>query len=132
MSESTTSIRVRYCETDQMGTFYNARALDWFEVGRTELLRNSGISYAEIEKQGIMLPLVQAHVNFMGRARYDDKLLIVTTVKPDGKASLRFDCHIRHEDTGKAVADGYTVHAVTDTVGKPTRPPKWMLELFNN
>lgn len=131
MVETTTSIRVRYCETDQMGTFYNARALDWFEVGRTELLRSSGVSYAEIELRGIMLPLVQAHVNFLGRAKYDDKLLITTSVKVEGRASLRFDCHICHENTGKAVADGYTIHAITDTNGKPTRPPQWLMELIS-
>lgn len=130
MIETTTSIRVRYCETDQMGTFYNARALDWFEVGRTELLRSTGVPYAEAEMRGIMLPLVQAHLNFTGRAKYDDKLLITTTVQIEGKASLRFDCRICHEYSGRPVADGYTVHAITDTAGKPTRPPKWLMELL--
>ena len=57
------TLRVRYSETDQMGTFYNSRALEWFEVGRTEIMRAKGMTYVEWEKQGYMLPLVEAHVN---------------------------------------------------------------------
>lgn len=130
MTETTTPIRVRYCETDQMGTFYHARALDWFDIARTELIRSSGVSYSQMESRGIMLPLVQSHVNFLGRAKYDDRLLVTATVKLEGRASLRFDCHVRHEETGKAVADGYTIHAITDTEGKPTRPPQWLMDLL--
>ena len=68
-------LRVRYSETDQMGTFYNSRALEWFECGRTELMRNRlGMSYAALEEKGVFLPLVEAHLEFQGGARYDDLL----------------------------------------------------------
>ena len=60
--KSITKLRVRYSETDQMGTFYNSRALEWFEVGRTDWLRQAGIPYAEMEQRGALLPLVEAHV----------------------------------------------------------------------
>ena len=74
-------LRVRYSETDQMGTFYNSRALEWFECGRTELMRRRlGLSYAELEAKGVFLPLVEAHLEFQGGARYDDLLEIATTV----------------------------------------------------
>ena len=70
-------LRVRYSETDQMGTFYNSRALEWFECGRTELMRNRvGLSYAALEAKGIFLPLVEAHLEFRGGARHDDLLRI--------------------------------------------------------
>lgn len=63
------AFRVRYSETDQLGTFYKVRALEWFECGRTELLRAAGLSYAEMERRGLFLPLVEAHVQYQGRAR---------------------------------------------------------------
>ena len=64
--------RVRYSETDQMRTYYNSRALEWFERGRTELLRAMGKTYREMERLGVMLPVTEAHVEFLGRAEYDD------------------------------------------------------------
>ncbi len=74
----TLQLRVRYSETDQMGTFYNSRPLEWFECGRTELLRSIGLPYAELEARGVFLPLVESHVEYLGRARYDDLLQLTT------------------------------------------------------
>ena len=131
--QNKTQLRVRYSETDQMGTFYNSRALEWFECGRTELLRQMGVPYTEMESRGAMLPLVEAHVNFHGRARYDDPLEIITTAAMSGRASVRFDMTIHHvagPNAGKAVASGYTVHAIIDPSGKPIRPPEWLRELL--
>lgn len=121
-------LRVRYSETDQMSTFYNSRALEWFECGRTELLRAIGTPYAQMERDGIMLPLVEAHVAYSGRARYDDALEVVTSGGMCGKARVRFEVSIAHADGGGDVCRGYTVHAVTDADGKPTRPPKWLTD----
>ena len=122
-------LRVRYSETDQMGTFYNARALEWFECGRTELMRrNFGMSYATLEDQGFFLPLVEAHLEFQGRARYDDLLKITSEVGVMGRARLRFEVQITHRNNERPVVRGYTVHAFTDRQGKPVRPPKWFLE----
>jgi acyl-CoA thioester hydrolase len=126
----TTHIRVRYSETDQMGTFYNSRALEWFECGRTELLRSLGLGYARIESRGIRLPLVEAHLQFRGRARYDDLLEVETELSLSGRARLRFDVRIRHADGGPAVTDGWTLHAVTGEDGRVVRPPDWLLELI--
>jgi acyl-CoA thioester hydrolase len=125
-----TEIRVRYSETDQMGTFYNSRALEWFEVARTECLRAAGLPYAEIEKRGMLLPLVEAGLKFRGRARYDDPLRIVTTVTLAGRASVRFEYVIAHAGSGAPVVSGFTEHAVTDTAGRPTRPPEWFAALL--
>ena len=126
-SVSKTRIRVRYSETDQMGTFYNSRALEWFEVGRTDWLRQAGIPYAEMELRGALLPLVEAHVEFHGRARYDDELELTTNAAMAGKASMRFDVTIAHV-SGERVASGYTVHAIVNDEGKPIRPPQWLAE----
>lgn len=131
-AENVMHLRVRYSETDQMGTFYNSRALEWFECGRTELLRQLGIPYAQMEERGVMLPVVEAHVEYLGRAQYDDELVQATTAAMSGKARVRFDLKIDHAEGGGAVAKGYTVHAVTDTSGKPIRPPQWLLEAIGD
>jgi acyl-CoA thioester hydrolase len=124
-------LRVRYSETDQMGTFYNSRALEWFECGRSELMRHRlGTSYAGLEARGVFLPLVEAHLEFIGAARYDDLLSIASTVGLSGRARLRFEVEISHSDSSKPVVRGYTVHAFTDTAGKPIRPPAWFLEML--
>ena len=125
--KSITILRVRYSETDQMGTFYNSRALEWFEVGRTDWLRQAGIPYAEMELRGALLPLVEAHVQYHGRARYDDELELITTAQMAGKASMRFEVAIAHV-SGDRVASGYTLHAIVNAEGKPIRPPAWLSE----
>lgn len=124
--------RVRYSETDQLGTFYNSRALEWFECGRTELLRAAGITYATMESKELFLPLVEAHVKYLGRARYDDLLEMTSTLTLAGKASLRFDVTILHAGSQAAVASGYTVHAMTDRAGKPVRCPAWLIETWSS
>jgi acyl-CoA thioester hydrolase len=124
-------LRVRYSETDQMGTFYNSRALEWFECGRTELMRRKlGLTYAELEAKGVFLPLVEAHLEFQGGARYDDLLDIASTVEMSGRARVRFDVQITQNSNGKPVVRGYTVHAFADADGKPIRPAAWFLELM--
>jgi acyl-CoA thioester hydrolase len=124
-------LRIRYSETDQMGTFYNSRALEWFECGRSELMRNRlGMSYAVLEGKSVFLPLVEAHLEFQGGARYDDLLRISSGVELHGRAKLRFDVEITHSGTGKPVVRGYTVHAFTDNHGKAIRPPGWFVEMF--
>lgn len=123
-------LRVRYSETDQMGTYYNSRVLEWFECGRTEACRSTGKPYSDWEKDGVMLPLTEAHIEYQGKARYDDRLKIATTVTMAGRARMRFDVSIENADTGEPICRGYTIHAVTNPTGKPIRPPRWMLDLL--
>ncbi|GEM_PF-128399 len=124
-------LRVRYSETDQMGTFYNSRALEWFECGRTELMRRRlGMSYTVLEARGVFLPLVEAHLEFLGGARYDDLLEVVSTVKLSGRARLRFEVRIHQSESRRPVVRGYTVHAFTDRQARPLRPPPWFLEML--
>ncbi len=129
-TDSVTEFRVRYSETDQMGTFYNSRPLEWFECGRTELLRALGLPYATMEQRGVLLPVVESHVEYLGRARYDDLLRMTSRGSVVGRARVRVDNTIVHAATGAGVARGYTVHAVVDAAGKPIRPPAWLLEIF--
>jgi acyl-CoA thioester hydrolase len=125
------NLRVRYSETDQMGTFYNSRALEWFECGRTEWMRHRlGLSYAALEEQGVFLPLIEAHLQFRGGARYDDLLAVSTSADLAGRARLRFDVQINQQSTGDPVVSGYTIHAFTDATHKPIRPPEWLVALM--
>ena len=126
--EDTLLLRVRYSETDQMGTFYNSRALEWFECARTESLRKLGLPYTEIERRGVFLPLVEAHLQFRGRARYDDLLRLRSVMRLEGRARLRVEVEVCQAESGAPVVSGYTIHAFTEAGGRPVRPPGWFIE----
>jgi acyl-CoA thioester hydrolase len=121
-------LRIRYGETDQMGTFYNAAALDWFECGRTEALRAAGMAYREMESRGVMLPVVEANVKYLGKASYDDLLTIRTTLHRPQGVRIRCDERITIAGTDTPIVTGFTLHAIVDARGRPIRPPTWMLE----
>ncbi len=128
MVTHTHAFRIRYAETDQMGTFYNARALEWFEVGRSELARSIGLPYTEWERRGAFLPLTEAYVKYSGRARYDDLLQMRVEAKMMGRVRLRFDYEIWHAEDDRPVASGYTVHPIVNHEGRPMRVPEWIQE----
>ena len=128
--QSAIEFRVLYADTDQMQTYYNARVLEWFERGRNELLREMGKAYRLWEQEGIRLPVREVWVRFEGRAEYDDRLRLVTSVSMPSKAQIRFDCHIQHTESGQAVCHGHTIHAVVDETGRPMRPPGWLTDLM--
>ena len=85
-----------------------------------------------MEQRGVMLPLIEAHVEYLGRAKYDDELRQVTAAAKTGRVRIRFDLRIEHASGGGPVARGYTVHAITDTEGKPIRPPQWLIEAIGD
>ena len=124
-------LRVRYSESDRMGTFYNSRLLEWMEVARSELMRAAGNPYVEWEKKGLMAPIVESHLKFKGRAGYDDLLRLETVFSREGRARLRFDTAVFLEDNGTPVAEGWTVHALTNAEGKLMRIPEWIDDLLN-
>lgn len=123
-------LRVRYSETDQMGNYYNSRALEWFECARSELCRATGTPYTEWERRGVMVPLVEAHVEYQGKAQYDDRLKLSVVLSMPSRLRIRFDVRVEQADSGAAVCRGYTVHAITDPSGRPIRPPDWLRELL--
>lgn len=122
----TLQFRVRYADTDQMGSYFNSRVLEWMEYGRTELSRHLGLPYSEWEKRGVYLPVVEAHLKFQGRAPYDTLLEMTTTVQSEGHVRLRFDNVITVADTHAPVAKGYTIHALINKEGKILRIPDWV------
>jgi acyl-CoA thioester hydrolase len=118
-------VRVRYAETDQMGVAYYANYLVWFEVARTDWLRAAGLSYRELEADGLFLPVVEAQCRYRAPARYDDELAVRATAR---LASPAFDYQIT--GPGGAVATGATVHALLDGRGRPLRVPSRIKDLI--
>ena len=88
MKKNTTKIRVRYAETDQMGVVYHGNYAQFFEIGRTEWLRNVGVTYKKMETTGIMLPVISLQCNFIKSALYDDILTINTLLKKNQQLKL--------------------------------------------
>lgn len=132
MSINETEIRVRYGETDQMGVVYHANYAVYFEVGRTEWLREYGLSYSSMEAEGIMLPVISLQINYKNSARYDDKLKVITTLKKIPTASIVFDYELR-KINGELLATGNTVLAFIDMErNRPTRCPKYLLDKLQN
>ena len=119
-----TTIRVRYADTDQMQIVYNGKYLEYFEVGRTELLRSLGLAYADMEKMGTRLPLIEAHLSFKAPARYDDLLVIESSTAEYRTPRLRLDYRVLRSSSMEVLATGYTIHAFQDvSSGRVIRPP---------
>ena len=125
-----TQIRVRYAETDQMGVVWHGNYLQYFEIGRTEALRVCGWSYRGMEEAGIMLPLVEAHLEYARPAKYDDLLTVKTMVREPATARIRFDYEVWNE-AGERLVTGHTVLGFVDArTRRPCRPPAKLKELF--
>lgn len=90
MLTNKTEHRVRYADTDHFGVVYYAKYLDWFEAGRTEILRVKGITYADLEKQGLFAPVVEVKVNYKKPPKYDDLVILETTIENIGNFSIKF------------------------------------------
>ncbi|MCI0569890.1 MAG: acyl-CoA thioesterase [Myxococcaceae bacterium] len=121
-------LRVIYGDTDQMGVVYYANYLRYFEFARSELFRAHGGSYRELERDGLLLPVVEAHVEYKASARYDDMLVIRTEVREVKRASLTFGYQLFREGEDRLLATGYTVHACIGRDGRPTRLPEAVVQ----
>ncbi len=124
--------RVRYCETDKMGIVYHGNYYPWFEIGRTEYLRDLGLTYKAMEEQGILLPLIENHCKYRIPAVYDDEIFVRTTVKELTVARVVFSYQLyKLEEDGVLLAEGETAHAFTNTSNRPVNIRKLAPELFD-
>ena len=123
-------VRVRYAETDQMGVVYHSNYFVWFEVGRTDLLRGTGITYREMEAEGVSLPVIEARCEYKQPARYDDDLEIRTRGQLISPVRVAFSYEVVRPADNQTVATGQTVHASIDRSGRPCRLPARVRELF--
>ncbi len=117
-------IRVKYADTDQMGVVYYSKYLEYFEVGRTELMRAMGIPYRTLESEGVYLPVVECSCSYRRSARYDDLLSVRTVATNVGRASVRMEYEIYRKEDSTLIASGFTRHAVVDSKGRPVSMPE--------
>ncbi len=128
MFSSTTQLRVRYAETDQMGFAYYGNYPQYYEVGRADAMRQLGMSYKDMEEKGVVMPIVDMKIKYIRPARYDD-LLTIKTIVPELPASrMHFDYEI-YNDNGVLLNKGYTVLAfLKKENGRPCAAPSWFLD----
>ncbi|HSB75156.1 MAG TPA: thioesterase family protein [Terriglobales bacterium] len=121
-------IRVRYAETDQMGVVYHSNYFIWFEVGRVDLLRELGFTYREMEQEdGCYIAVVDARCRFKAPARYDDEIVIRTRLKNVRESLVHFAYQAVRESDGALLAEGETMHIVTDSAMRRRElPAKYM------
>jgi len=124
--------RVSYADTDQMGVVYYANYLVLFERVRNELLRNISYPYTRLESEGVMLPVVEAHVDYKNPAFYDDLLTLTARVGQVKGCRIKMECEVGNEN-GQLICSGYTVHCFMDRDSrKPVRCPQDLLEILEN
>ncbi len=122
------SHRVIYGDTDQMGVVYYANYLRWFEMGRSEFLRQVGLPYKTIEAQGLHFPVTAVSCRYFKPAHYDEMITIATQLTSVGRASLSFDYAVCREDDSASLSSGSTKHACVDAAGRITRIPGNVLQ----
>lgn len=119
-------VRVPYAHTDQMRYVYYANYLVYFEMARSEMLREAGMPYGELEKQGIFLPVVEAHCNYKAPAHFDDRLEIISRCQLQG-VRLRISYSVLRD--GEEIVTGHTVHVCISAERKIMRPPEQLRRL---
>jgi acyl-CoA thioester hydrolase len=127
---STSRVRVRYAETDQMGVAWHGEYFAWFEVGRTDLLREQGLTYKELEGRDLRLPVIEVEARFLRPAHYDDMLEIRTQLRGLSGARVSFDYAVHREGEAEPLATGMTAHAAVDGRGRPRRLPPELRSLL--
>jgi acyl-CoA thioester hydrolase len=129
--EGSVRLRVRYAETDQMGVVYHANYLVWCEIGRTELMRQLGFPYADVEAAGVRLAVADASLRYSQSARYDDPILVRTRVQAAQSRTITFAYEMYREgDDGGAelLASATTRLIALDQAGRPRRLPADLLD----
>jgi len=146
-----TKLRVRYQESDQMGVVYHMNYVNWFEIGRTETIRQMGYSYRKIEEQGFLLPVTGLDVKYHKPARYDDEIMIFTRIAAFSGLRLNYEYDVRRMTSdssgqadgelrvwsseeslpGERLVTGATQHVWVNRDWKPVRLDKAASELYS-
>jgi acyl-CoA thioester hydrolase len=130
MLEHTITFRVRYPEVDSMGYVHHSRFLQYFEMGRVELLRAHGVNYADLESQGILFVVTKAEIRFKAPAKYDDELSLTTTIAR--ATHVRFDHTYELKRGTTLLAEGATTIACVDRSGQVIQIPESLRERSNH
>jgi len=122
--QHTITIRVRYPEVDAMGFLHHSRYLQYFEMGRVELLRTLGVSYADLERQGVLFVVVKVEVRYKAPARYDEELQLTTRVVKQTHVRIDHAYELRRGET--LLAEGTTTIACVDRAGELREIPEFI------
>ena len=125
------TLRVRYPEVDRMGVAHHRNHFVWFEIGRTELMREAGIPYAEVEQGGLYLPVIEATCSYHAPARYAEELQVTTTIAATSPVRATFAYRLERVADGRLLATGTTIHAAIDASGRPRRLPPALRRLLD-
>jgi acyl-CoA thioester hydrolase len=133
MISSITKVRVRYADTDQMKHVYYSKYLEYFEQGRSDLLRRVGLPYQDVESMGYFLPVIEAYIKYRQPARYDELLEVKTVLREIPAARIHIEYEILRPRDAVLVAEGYTVHSIVAAgTGKPVRAPRAFVEALTS
>jgi len=135
---STTTFRVPYGHTDQMGHVYYGQYLLFFEMARNDWMRSGGLTYRDFEKSGYFVPVAEAHVNYKGSVYYDDVIVICCSAHAESRVKMKFtyeiyraeDNTLKNNEKRRILASGWSMHVVTTKEGRPVRIPKSIMELL--
>ena len=132
MKKGVVEVRVRYAETDQMGVVYHSNYLNYLELGRVEWLRSLGYSYAELEKKGVLLPVVHAELYYRFPARYDELIRVETEVSFIGKSSIEFSSQLFNEMDALVLEGKVRLVCLNADVFKPISIPEDLRSLISD
>ena len=128
-----TLLRVRYADTDQMQFAYNGKYFEYFEVGRTEMMRDNGLTYKSIEEHGYNMPVYSVHIDFKNPAFYDELLEIETKVEKLPVARVHIDHIIKSKERDVVIAEGYVeLVFIESKTKKLTRAPQFFIDAIKN
>lgn len=133
--------RVHYKDTDQMGVVHHANYVTWFEIGRTEAMRQAGLAYSKVEDLGLLLPVLDVQVSYHKPAHYDDQVVIFTSIKEFSPVRLGFAYEVRKvsdeelnletdEPYGELLTSGATMHMWVNAKWRPARIDKKAPEIY--
>ena len=125
-------IKVYYKDIDQMGIVYYSRYFEFFEEARTEMLSSIGLDYSNVEENGAMLPVIEAHCEYKKGATFSQDLIVKTYIRELPKVKIKFEYEICPAGSDEILLTGYTVHACTNLKGKPIKMPKYIRKILKN
>ena len=129
MQKHFTEVRIRYADTDQMRFAYNGKYFEYFEVGRTEMMREVGLPYEVIEKSGFFMPVIETKIHFFAPVFYDELLVIETRVEKLPTVKVHIDHIIKAKERNVVICEGYVELAFLDAkTNRPTRAPKLFID----
>ena len=124
-------VKIFYKDVDQMGVVYYSRYFEYFEEARTELLSSIGLGVTDVEKKGIMLPVISSHCDYLKGARFEQNIIIRASISTEPRSKLQIDYSVFIENEKEPIATGYTNHAFVNDRGVAVRAPKMILERLN-